>query len=93
MLPGSGESDNGENSGTEYDDPGEVQGDDGMNYDYTVCDPVAFTLAQDMPEEIESATCVLPSQFYHIYKEDKLLSKANYMMVDTVSLKRWVYPY
>ena len=36
---------------------GEVQGDDGMNYDYTVCDPVAFTLAQDMPEEIESATC------------------------------------
>ena len=62
---------------------GEVQGDDGMNYDYTVCDPVAFTLAQDMPEEIESATCVLPSQFYHIYKEDKLLSKANYMMVDT----------
>ena len=62
---------------------GEVQGDDGMNYDYTVCDPVAFTLAQDMPEEIESATCVLPFQFYHIYKEDKLLSKANYMMVDT----------
>lgn len=62
---------------------GEVLGDDGMNYDYTVCDPVAFTLAQDMPEEIESATCVLPSQFYHIYKEDKLLSKANYMMVDT----------
>lgn len=62
---------------------GEVQGDDGMNYDYTVCDPVAFTLAQDMPEEIESATCVLPSQLYHIYKEDKLLSKANYMMVDT----------
>ena len=62
---------------------GEVQGDDEMNYDYTVCDPVAFTLAQDMPEEIESATCVLPFQFYHIYKEDKLLSKANYMMVDT----------
>lgn len=72
---------------------GEVQGDDGMNYDYTVCDPVAFTLAQDMPEEIESATCVLPSQFYHIYKEDKLLSKANYMMVDTCFFERWVYPY
>ena len=42
-----------------------TSGDDGMNYDYTVCDPVAFTLAQDMPEEIESATCVLPSQSYH----------------------------
>ena len=48
---------------------GEVQGDDGMNYDYTVCDPVAFTLAQDMPEEIESAPVYfLPSFIIFIRK-------------------------
>lgn len=62
---------------------GEVMGDDGTNFDYTVCDPVAATLTQDMPQEVESATCVLPHELYAIYHEDKLLSKAKYMFVDT----------
>ena len=38
---------------------GETMGDDGNNYDYTLFDVVASTLAQDMPEEIEFASCVL----------------------------------
>lgn len=35
---------------------GETMGDDGNNYDYTLFDVVASTLAQDMPEEIEFAS-------------------------------------
>ncbi len=36
--------------------------DDGENsYDYTVFDVVAATLAQDMPDEIETASCVIIS--------------------------------
>lgn len=62
---------------------GEVMGDDGTNYDYTVFDQVAATLAQDMPKEIESATCVLPYKSYSIYLEDKILPKVDYMFVDT----------
>lgn len=62
---------------------GETTGDDGTNFDYTVSDPVAATLAQDMPEEVKSATCVLQYPLFHIYNEDKLLSKAKYLFVDT----------
>lgn len=50
---------------------GETMGDDGNNYDYTLFDVVASTLAQDMPEEIEFASCVLTGQGMSIYYEDK----------------------
>ena len=50
---------------------GETMGDDGNNYDYTLFDVVASTLAQDMPEEIELASCVLTGQGMSIYYEDK----------------------
>ena len=47
---------------------GETRGDDGENsYDYTVFDVVAATLAQDMPDEIETASCVLPQTGFSIY--------------------------
>lgn len=62
---------------------GEIMGDDGTNYDYTVFDPVAGVLAQDMPEEVESASCVYPFKDFNIYSEDKLLSDVNYILVDT----------
>lgn len=58
-------------------------GEGGTDYDYTVSDPVARVLAQDMPTEVESATCVLPFQIYSIYHEDKILSKAKYLFGDT----------
>ena len=48
---------------------GETMGDDGNNYDYTLFDVVASTLAQDMPEEIEFASCVLTGQGMSIYYE------------------------
>ena len=71
---------------------GETEGEDGSNYDYTVCDPVASVLAQDMPEEVESATCVFPFKAYDIYYEDKLLSDVDYMMVDTCYFETFGIP-
>lgn len=47
---------------------GETVGDDGdTRYDYTVFDVVAATLAQDMPKEVEVASCVLPHGGFNIY--------------------------
>ena len=71
---------------------GEVMGDDGTNYDYTVFDPVAAVLAQDMPKEIESASCVYPAKEYHIYNEDKLLPDVNYIFVDTCFFQTFGIP-
>lgn len=71
---------------------GEVMGDDGTNYDYTVFDPVAAVLAQDMPKEIESASCVYPFVEYSIYNEDKLLSDVNYIFVDTCFFQTFGIP-
>lgn len=62
---------------------GEVIGDDGTNYDYTVFAPMAAALAESMPEEIEYASCVYPEKEYSIYYEDKLLSDVNYIYVDS----------
>lgn len=71
---------------------GEIMGDDGTNYDYTVFDPVAGVLAQDMPKEIESASCVYPFKEYSIYNEDKLLPDVNYIFVDTCFFQTFGIP-
>lgn len=62
---------------------GEIMGDDGTNYDYTVFAPTATALAESMPEEVEYASGVLPEMEYNIYYEDKLLSDVNYIYVDS----------
>ena len=67
--------------------------DDGENsYDYTVFDVVAATLAQDMPDEIETASCVLPQTGFSIYYEDKLLSDINYIYGDTCFFQTFGIP-
>lgn len=71
---------------------GETMGDDGNNYDYTLFDVVASTLAQDMPEEIEFASCVLTGQGMSIYYEDKLLSDVNYIYADTCFFRTFGIP-
>ena len=71
---------------------GETMGDDGNNYDYTLFDVVASTLAQDMPEVIEFASCVLTGQGMSIYYEDKLLSDVNYIYTDTCFFQTFGIP-
>lgn len=71
---------------------GETMGDDGSNYDYTVCDPVAATLAQDMPEEIESASCVLSGGQYKMYYENKLIQDTHYIYADTCFFQTFGIP-
>lgn len=71
---------------------GETMGDDGSNYDYTVCDPVAATLAQDMPEEIESACCVLSGGQYKMYYENKLIQDTHYIYADTCFFQTFGIP-
>lgn len=71
---------------------GETMGDDGTNYDYTVFDPVAKVLAQDMPEQVECATLILPEKLYSIYYEDKLLSGIDYIYADTCFFKTFGIP-
>lgn len=71
---------------------GETMGDDGSNYDYTVCDPVAATLAQDMPEEIESASCVLSGRQYKMYYENKLIQDTHYIYADTCFFQTFGIP-
>lgn len=62
---------------------GEVVGDDGTNYDYTVFAPTAAALAQDLPGEVAYASCVNPEMENSLYYEDKLLADAKYMCVDS----------
>ena len=62
---------------------GEIMGDDGTNYDYTVFAPTANAVAESMPEEVEYASCVLPEREYNIYYEEKLLSDVDYIYVDS----------
>lgn len=62
---------------------GEIMGDDGTNYDYTVFAPTANAVAESMPEEVEYASCVLPEREYIIYYEEKLLSDVDYIYVDS----------
>lgn len=62
---------------------GEIMGDDGTNYDYTVFAPTANAVAESMPEEVEYASCVLPERKYNIYYEEKLLSDVDYIYVDS----------
>lgn len=71
---------------------GETMGDDGSNYDYTVCDPVAATLAQDMSEEIESASCVLSGGQYKMYYENKLIQDTHYIYADTCFFQTFGIP-
>lgn len=71
---------------------GETMGDDGSNYDYTVCDPIAATLAQDMPEEIESACCVLSGGQYKMYYENKLIQDTHYIYADTCFFQTFGIP-
>lgn len=62
---------------------GEIMGDDGTNYDYTVFAPTANAVAESMSEEVEYASCVLPEREYNIYYEEKLLSDVDYIYVDS----------
>ena len=62
---------------------GEIMGDEGTNYDYTVFAPTANAVAESMPEEVEYASCVLPEREYNIYYEEKLLSDVDYIYVDS----------
>lgn len=62
---------------------GEKMGDDGNSYDYTLFAPTAAALAESMPEQIESASCVLGLANFSIYYQDKLLSDAKYVYVDS----------
>lgn len=72
---------------------GETAGDEGgTNYDYTVFDAVASTLAQEMSEEIEISSCVFPFGGANIYKEDKLLSDINYIYADTCFFQTFGIP-
>lgn len=71
---------------------GETMGDDSSNYDYTVCDPVAATLAQDMPEEIESASCVRTGGQYKMYYENKLIQDTHYIYADTCFFRTFGIP-
>lgn len=71
---------------------GDVTGDDGDNYDYTLFDVVAPTLAQDMPGEIEFASCVLEGQGAGMYYEDKLLPDVNYIYADTCFFQTFGIP-
>lgn len=71
---------------------GETMGDDGSNYDYTVSDPVAATLAQDMPEEIESASCVFSGGQYKMYYENKLIQDTHYIYADTCFFQTFGIP-
>lgn len=72
---------------------GETAGDEGgTSYDYTVFDVTAATLAQDMPKEIEMASCVFPFGGANIYKEDKLLSGINYIYADTCFFQTFGIP-
>ena len=66
---------------------GEIMGDDGTNYDYTVFAPTANAVAESMPEEVEYASCVLPEREYNIYYEEKLLSDVDYIYVDSCFFK------
>lgn len=58
-------------------------GDGNNNYDETVMVPVAGALAENMPNQVESATAIYPNSPYRVYKEDKLLEDAKYIFVDT----------
>lgn len=71
---------------------GEVMGDDGTNFDYTVSDPVAAALAENMPGQVESATCVYQGMDFNIYLEDKLLNNIDYMFVDTCFFRTFGIP-
>ena len=62
---------------------GKIVGDDGDNYDYTLFAPVAAALAENLPEQIESATCIYPDNAWNLYKEDKLLNNVKYLLADT----------
>ena len=46
---------------------GKIVGDDGDNYDYTLFAPVAAALAENLPEQIESATCIYPDNAWNLY--------------------------
>lgn len=63
---------------------GERMGDDGSSYDYTLFAPTAAALAESMPEQIEAASSVLAGVMnFSIYYQDKLLSDAKYIYVDS----------
>lgn len=47
---------------------------------------------QDMPDEIETASCVLPQTGFSIYYEDKLLSDINYIYGDTCFFQTFGIP-
>lgn len=66
-------------------------GDDGDNYDYTLFAPVAAALAENLPEQIESATCIYPDNAWNLYKEDKLLNNVKYLLADTCFSRLWAF--
>lgn len=61
---------------------GEIQGDDGNNYDETVFAPLAPAMAEDMAQWVESATTIYPSSGQRVYKENKLVD-AKYISADS----------
>lgn len=71
---------------------GQVTSDDGTNYDYTLFDVFAATLARDMPEEIEFASCVLDGDGSSMYYENKLLPEVDYIFADTCFFQTFGIP-
>lgn len=68
-----------EASGVPEDDLGEG----GSNYDATVYDVMAATLAEEMPQWVESATTILQDGGQMVYYGDKHLANTPYLAADT----------
>lgn len=68
-----------EASGVPEDDLGEG----GSNYDATVYDVMAATLAEEMPQWVESATTILQVGGQMVYYGDKHLANTPYLAADT----------
>lgn len=70
---------------------GESMGDDGDIYDYSVFAPIAAALAENMPIEVEKATCINSyTANGNYYYENQLLSDDEQcLMVDTCFPNLW----
>ena len=71
---------------------GKIVGDDGDNYDYTLFAPVASALAENLPEQIESATCIYPDNAWNLYNVLYFIGVALFVMllvVTCVVIRAW----
>ena len=73
---------------------GESMGDDGDIYDYSVFAPIAAALAENMPIEVEKATCINSyTANGNYYYENQLLSDDEQcLMVDTCFFQTFGIP-